>query len=139
MSKTVVTSTVAANVVREWAKGTDLSKIKGLPENYTVGERGRLHPAIREAYAKSHRGKVYVEKTPKAPKAVKVTAVTTDAKGRKRPVTRSVVVSEARALAQAAGLTVGARGRLPKAVLQSAALGTLSARVAQVQAPADTE
>ena len=111
------TKIVTASVVREWAKGLpDLTTIEGLPENYQIGDRGRLNPAVRVAFDKTHKGVRY-EVGHKEAKTVKVTAVKTNDKGRKVPVTRKVNISEARAAAKAAGLPVGERGMPSKAIL----------------------
>jgi hypothetical protein len=110
------TKIVTASVVREWAKGTDLTQIEGLPENYQIGTRGRLHPAVRAAFDKAHKGVRY-EVGHKEAKTVKVTAIKTTDKGRKVPVTKNVNISEARKAAKAAGLPVGERGMPNKAIL----------------------
>lgn len=120
----MATKTVSANVVREWAKGRT---IEGLPEGHKIAVQGRLHPAIRDAFNAAHKGKAKYEVGHKTPKTVKVTAIRVNDKGRKTPVTKNVVVSEARAAALAAKVpNVGARGRLVEPVLQAFVLGDFS-------------
>ena len=83
------------------------------------GTRGRLNPALVAAYNKAHKGgNAYSEKD-KAVSSVTVTAK--PAKGRAK--TARVNVAEARKAAAAQGLTVGKRGRLPQAVLNTLVLG----------------
>lgn len=115
---------VTASVVRTWAK-ENLSTIDGLPEGYEVGTRGRLHPAIRKAFD-AQRGVRY-EVGHKQPKTVKVTAVRTTDNGRKVPVTKHVNISEARKAAQKAGVPVGERGMLNKAILLGFVRGDFAA------------
>ena len=124
----MATKIVSANVVREWAKG---QTIAGLPEGHKIAVQGRLHPLVREAFNKAHKGKAKYEVGHKTPKTVKVTAVSVGANGRKRPVTKNVVVSEARAAALAAGVNVGERGRLTKAVQTAFVTGDWSSLAPQ--------
>lgn len=124
--------------VREWAKEA-LSKgqtIDGLPEGYTVGDRGRLHPAIREAFNKSHKSVKYTENV-HAPKTVTVKTFRESTNGRKTPLVKQVVVSEARAAALAAGVALGKRGRVSADVLASYARGEYAPKAPE--APAESE
>jgi hypothetical protein len=116
------TKIVTASVVREWAKGTDLTQIEGLPENYQIGTRGRLHPAIRAAFDKAHKGVRY-EVGHKEAKTVQVTTFKTNSKGGKTPIRKKVDVAMARAAAKKAGLPVGERGMPNKAILMAFARG----------------
>lgn len=84
-----------------------------------AGQRGRLGAEVIKFYNAAHALK-HTEHT--FVKTVKVSAK--PAKG--RTVTRTVNVSQVRAAARAAGVEVGARGRLPKSVLDAAVLGTLT-------------
>lgn len=118
----MATKIVTASVVRNWANTTDLTKIEGLPENYAVGTRGRLHPAVRAAFDKAHKGVRY-EVGHKEAKTVKVTAIKTSDKGRKVPVTKKVDIAAARKAAEDAGLPVGKRGMPSKAILMGFARG----------------
>ena len=116
--------------VRSWAKD-NLSSIEGLPDGYTVAKQGRLHPAIREAFNKAHKGSKYVVGVSQ-PKTVTVKA-TVVRNGRKVPLTKQVVVAEARkALRDAEFPNVGARGRLRPEALVAFATGDYAA-------PAPTE
>jgi len=111
-SKVAVPSTV-----RAWAK-ENLSSIEGLPEGYVIGDRGQFHPAVIAAFNKKHPRRKYARSAYVNPGATrKVTAVTTNPSGRKTPVTKTVVVSEARAAAKAAGVPLGDKGRVPQSVL----------------------
>jgi hypothetical protein len=122
------TKTVTASVVREWAKGIDLSKVEGLPENYSIGTRGRLHPAIRAEFAKKNKGVRY-DVGYSEPKSVKVKTFMTNAKGGKTPLSKTVIVSEVRKAAQEAGVPVGERGMPQRAVLEAFARGDLKSLV----------
>jgi hypothetical protein len=119
---------VTASVVRAWAKGVDLSKIEGLPKDYSVGERGRLHPAIRAEFEKSNRGVRY-EVGYAEPKTVKVKTFKTNAKGGKTPLSKTVVISEVREAAREAGVRVGERGMPQRSVLEAFARGDLASLV----------
>jgi hypothetical protein len=111
------------SAVRSWAR-ENLSSIEGLPEGYTVGDRGQFHPAIIAAYNKANPRRKYVRAAYVNPGAtVKVTVVKQNASGRKTPITKTVVVSEARAAAKAAGVPLGAQGRVPASVLSDFVLG----------------
>lgn len=122
------TKNVTASVVREWAKSTDLSKIEGLPEGYTLGERGRLHPAIRAEFAKANKGVRY-EVGYNEPKTVQIKTFKTNAKGGKTPLSKKVVVSEVRAEANRLGVPVGERGLPQRSVLEAFARGDLASLV----------
>jgi len=130
-SKKVVTG----SVVREWAKNTDLSKVEGLPENYEVGTRGRLHPAIRVAFEKENKGLRY-EVGHKEPKTVQVKTFKTNAKGGKTPLSKKVVISEVREAAAKAGVPVGERGMPNRTILEAFARGDLSTLAPQTAAAA---
>ena len=120
---------VVASTVRAWA----------VEQGLTVGSRGRLDPKVREAFEKAHKGQKYTEGN-KSPKTVKVTATSVSAKGRKTPVTKVVDIAEARAAAQAAGVSVGARGRVRQNVLVAFAQGgDFSALLSTPEAPAESE
>jgi len=115
------TKIVPASTVRQWAV-ENLTKIEGLPKDYQIGERGRLHPLVREAFTKANKGVRY-DVGHKEAKTVKVTAVKTTESGRKVPVTKKVNISEARAAAKKAGVLVGERGMPQKAILLAFARG----------------
>lgn len=123
MSKKIVT----AATVRTWAKSTDLSTVEGLPAGHVIARQGRLHPSLVKAFNAAHKGKAEHVQGTKIPKTVKVTTVRVSEKGRKTPVTKNVVVSEARAAALAAGVQVGKRGRVTPQVLAAFATGDFSA------------
>lgn len=123
MSKKVV---AVPSAVRSWAR-ENLSSIEGLPEGYSVGDRGQFHPAIIAAYNKAHPRAKYVRSAYVDPGATrKVTAFKRNAKGGKTPVTKTVVVSEARKAAKAAGVPLGSQGRVPVAVLKAFVVGDFS-------------
>lgn len=82
---------------------------------------GRISDEHREAYNKANKGRPYVPGAYRP--TVEVTAKPAEG-GRK--VTRKVNVNDVRAEALAAGVPVGARGRLPREVMEAAVLGTLS-------------
>lgn len=122
MSKTVAKVADPA-AVREWAS-EHLSEIKGLPEGYAVGGRGRLHPAVREAYNKAHPRAKYVEAAFVQKVTVKGSRKTES--GRTVPFSKAVNVAEARAALVKAGRTVGARGRIKQSDLLDFALGNVT-------------
>lgn len=106
---TSVRVSASPQVVRAWAESVDaISK----------GQRGRLGADVISAYNAKH-GLKAVEAS--FVKTVRVTAK--PAKG--RSVTRTVNIAAVRAAANAAGVTVGLRGRINKAVLSAYVLGTL--------------
>lgn len=111
------------SVVRQWAKDTLASggTIAGLPEGYTVAVQGRLHPAIREAYTKAHKGEKVVEGGFVRTRTVKGVRVTES--GRKVPFSKAVDTTQVRAAAKAAGVSLPDKGRLPNAVVRAFALG----------------
>ena len=113
----VKSSRPSAAQVRAWGRENDFpGKTEAMVSQST---KGRLNPALREAYNKSHKGgNAYSEKD-KAVKAVTVTAK--PEKGRAK--TAKVSIPEARKAAAAQGLVVGKRGRLPQAVLNALILG----------------
>lgn len=82
---------------------------------------GRISAEHAAQYNKANKGRPY---SPGQYKGKQVTVTAKPEKG--RAVTRKVYVNEVRASAQAAGVAVGARGRLPQPVLEAAVLGTLS-------------
>jgi hypothetical protein len=124
MSKIIV----PANVVREWAKGADLSTVEGLPKDYTLGERGRLHPAIRAAFEKANKGVRYEvghkEQTVHTVKTFKI-----NKKGGKTPIQKKVSATAVREAALAAGVKVGERGVPQKAVMEAFVRGDLASLV----------
>lgn len=107
----------SASAVRAWGRENDFD---GKTETMVAeSTKGRLNPALVKAYNAKHKGgNAYSEKD-KAVKSITVTAK--PEKGRSK--TARVNVAQARAAAKAQGLTVGARGRLPQAVLSSLILG----------------
>lgn len=117
MSKTLV----SAATVRAWARENinliDVTAREGLKP----GARGRLHPAIRKAYDKAHKGKTYVPKAAEG-HTFTVPVVTLDRLGRKTTVKRTVDAGPARDLIGASGK----RGRI--------ALGLLSDALSAVEA-----
>lgn len=118
---------VTASTVRAWAV-ENLSTIEGLPEGYKIGERGRLHPAVRAAFDKSHKAFRY-EVGHIEPKTVTVKTFKPNSKGGKTPLTKKVIVSEVRKAAAEAGVKVGERGLPQRAVLEAFARGDLSSLV----------
>jgi hypothetical protein len=91
-----------------------------------IASTGRISDADTKVYNKANPGKRY-QPAGYAGKTFKVTAK--PAKG--RSVTKVIVEREARAAALAAGVPVGERGALPKAVREAYVLGTLSSLVPQ--------
>lgn len=114
MSKHTKVTPASAREVREWAESQNL---------IGTGQRGRLGSDVIKAFNKTvSRGKRYPLTYEKAPApTVKHTA---KVQGRP-PVTKSVNLAEVRSRALAKGVTVGARGRLPKSVLDAAVLGQI--------------
>lgn len=114
MSKHTKVTPATAREVRQWAEAEGL---------IGKGQRGRLGSEVIKAFNKSvTRGRRYPLTYEKAPApTVKHTA---KVQGRP-PVTKSVNLAEVRERALAKGVTVGARGRLPKAVLDAAVLGQI--------------
>jgi hypothetical protein len=111
-----------ASEVRAWGRvqNANGAEFTGLGE----GARGRLAPALVEAFNAAHpRAKYQTGAT--RPKTVEVTVETQDKRGRKR--SRKVVLdqSEARTVAAQAGAKVGARGRLSGEALTAAALAKI--------------
>ena len=96
------------------------------------GARGRLPQATIDAFNKGRKN-VYVPGAPR-PAKIKVSGVRTNARGRKTPVTMNATHGEVRAAAEAAGVSLGARGRIPSPVLSAFASGTLS-ELAATQTP----
>jgi hypothetical protein len=108
MSKTQKTP-VTSTEVRAWLTANGLNGERG---------RGRLGSAKVAAYNAANPTRKYrVTYSVKAPEAVKVTAVVSR-NGRKTPITRKVVLSDARKALRAAGEPVGARGIIPTPMLQ---------------------
>lgn len=122
-------SIVNPSAVREWVR-ENLDSIEGLPADYTVARQGRLHPAAIAAFNKANPKVKYTVGVHKAD-TVTVKAFVLNKKGGKTPVTKQVVVSEAREAAVKAGVPVGKRGRVPQSVLAAFATGTLAALVPQ--------
>jgi hypothetical protein len=97
--------TPKAVVVREWAESENL-----IPK----GQRGRLGSAVIDAWnAANPKNKYPLTYRPNPPASVKHT-VTVERNGRRIPVTRSLPVTQVRALAAEAGLA-GSRGILTQA------------------------
>lgn len=90
-----------------------------------IPSTGRISDEHTKAYNKANPGKRYVP-AGYAGKTFKVTAK--PEKG--RSVTKVIVEREARAAALAAGVKVGERGALPKAVREAYVLGTLASLAA---------
>lgn len=103
--------TAAPSEVRAWAR----------ENGHTVGDRGKMPPAVIAAFNKAHPRRKYDEG--KHVPLVKVTGVRQDKNGRKRAVTQNVNYTEVRAAAQAAGVPVGERGRIPSTVLSAFVAG----------------
>lgn len=122
-SKRVATANPA--VVREWAQAEGL-----VP---TEHKRGRLPASVVKAFNKAH-GQKYV------PAAYVETVEHTAKPAKGRSVTRKVNIADVRRACVAAGVEVGARGRLPKSVLDAFVLGTLGQKTeAPAETPAETE
>lgn len=87
---------VSAATVRAWAR----ENVSLIPEGARAGlgenARGRLHPEIRAAYSKAHKGQTYEPKVAEAP-TFTVPVTTLDKNGRKTTVKRVVTNAEARA------------------------------------------
>jgi len=112
MSNTTVQYTsVNPESVRKFAKDNGLA----------VGSRGLFSAAVQKAYNKGKKkDKQY------NPSAVYVPHVTVTAKAPgKPPVRRTIPVPVIREAAEAAGVTVGKRGRVPESVAKAYVLGTL--------------
>jgi hypothetical protein len=90
------------------------ARAQGLP----VGKRGRFAPSLVKAFNDASPVK-YVEAGHVPAREVTVTAAN------HRKVTRRVNPAQVRAAAKAAGIEVGARGRLPREVINRFVLGTL--------------
>ena len=90
---------------------------KGTP----IAPTGRISFEDAKVYNKANPGKRYV---PAAYEGKTITVTAKPAKG--RTVTRKVVESQVREAAREAGVPVGKRGALPKAVREAYVLGTLS-------------
>jgi hypothetical protein len=123
MSNSKSVKVAAPSSAREWAKA-NVENIAGLPEGYTVGNRGRLHPAVIKAYNKAHPRAKYV--TAAFVETVTVKGTRTLDSGRKVPFSQAVNVSEARAALVKAGQPVGKRGRIAQSLLVSFALGEVT-------------
>ncbi len=100
----VTTKRPLASVVRAWGRANDYE-----------GTRGRLNPALRDAYNKAHKGANAYSEKDHGVKSVTVSAK--PAKGRTK--TAKVSIPEARKALAAQGVKVGKRGRLPQAALAS--------------------
>jgi uncharacterized protein with GYD domain len=109
---------VGAGAVREWAQ-SEAGQAVLTAEGLTVGARGKFSEKLLDAFHKANRGVKYgvghVE-----PVSIKGSRKTEA--GRTVPVTVKATLSEVRAWAQseeaqAAGVTVGARGRVSSATL----------------------
>ena len=90
--------------VRAWAR----------EQGMTVGERGKFPPDVIKAYNKAHKHAPYrqAEFVP----TVNVRGIRV-VNGRKVPVQQKVSLTEVRKAAEAAGVEIGARGRIPADIL----------------------
>lgn len=124
---------VSASEVRAWGR----DNIKSLPVEATLclnpTARGRLHPALREAFSKANKGKGYEPSVAEAP-VFTVPVVVLDKAGRKTTVKRTVTNVEARtALGQVTtnGDKVTLRkGKMPQGLLSDALSAEYAATVA---------
>ncbi len=114
MAVASVKSGPSAAQVRAWGRA------QGITEGTKEGTRGRLNPALVSAFNAKHKGSnAYKE-------GASVETVTVKAKPAKgRTIVRTVNVAQVRAAAKAAGLPVGARGRVPAEMLSAYVLGVL--------------
>ncbi len=98
-------------------------------QGLTVGARGRFSQDLVDSFNKGRRSEQkYVAAT--HVKTIKVSGTRVSSNGRKTPVTLNATHGQVRAAAQAAGVELGARGRIPASVLTAFASGTLVAQVA---------
>lgn len=114
---------VPAGEVRTWAEG------KGLIE---AGKVGKLSQDTIDAFHKSNKNKEYVPA--KFVKTVQVKATRTLDNGKKVPVQKNINLMEARAAIRAAGIDVGARGRIPEKYLRAFAGDYLATVVQEMNA-----
>lgn len=114
---------VSAATVRAWARENEAL----IPESARAGlgatARGRLHPEIRAAYKKAHKGRKAYEPKVAEVQTLTVPVVGLDKNGRK--VTKKVEITTAEARI-ALGQPTSTRGRLP--------MGTLSDVLSQAEA-----
>jgi hypothetical protein len=107
---------IPAAEVRAWAK----DNIDSIPEEghkcLGEGARGRLHPAVTEAFRKAHKGKQYTPKVAEK-RTIEVPVVKVDKLGRKSTRKVTVTTEEARA---ALGHQPGRRGRFKMEALSKA-------------------
>lgn len=113
---------VGSAAVRTWAR----------ENGHTVGDRGRFSADLVKAFEKATGQRYETGHVPTV--EVKGTRVTD--KNRKVPVRKQVTLAEVRAAAAEAGVPVGARGKVPAAVLSAFASGTLASLVPS-EAPAE--
>lgn len=118
MAVASVKSGPSAAQVREWGREQNAKgeSFKGTE----AGVRGRLNPALVEAFNKAHKGANAYKPHAHVP------TVTVTAKPEKgRAVERKVNVAQARQALAAAGQPVGKRGRISQAQMSAYVLGTL--------------
>lgn len=120
-------SLVSAATVRAWAR----ENVDLIPEGARAGlgenARGRLHPEIRAAFTKAHKGrKAYEPKVAEA-QTLTVPVTTLDKAGRKTTVKRTLTTSEAR---EAMGQSTSQRGRIAMGVLSDVLSQAEAAKVA---------
>lgn len=92
--------------VRAWARENGM----------TVGERGKLPPEVIKEFNKAHKNAPY--KQAEFVPTVNVRGVRV-VNGRKVPIQQNVNLTEVRAAAAAAGVEIGARGRIPADILSA--------------------
>lgn len=114
---------VPASEVRTWLMANPVDGEK-------VGTRGKFSEAQIKRFRDANKGKTF-EHTAFRPTR-KVTAVRVTESGRKQPVTMNVNLPEVRAAAQAAGIPLGDRGRIPQTVLTAFVAGSLSTLAASL-------
>lgn len=100
---------VDAETVRSWARKRGM----------TVANRGRLSPAVVDAFNTAHKAQVYVVQPRPAVTVVKLAGRKADKAGRNRKVTVTATIPAVRTWASAAGFEVGRRGRISQPVLHA--------------------
>lgn len=127
---------VSAAEVRAWAV-ENLSSIPEEGHKSVLGAagdgskvRGRLHPEVIKAFHKANKGKVYETASDAEKPTVTVRITGKDKNGRNRPVTETLLTSEARALL---GET-GKKGRFNMTALTAAVQARYDAERAAAQA-----
>lgn len=96
---------VSAEVVREWARKRGIQ----------VAEHGRLNAEVVSKFNAAHKAQAYVVTRSQPARVIKVSG-TPKAKGAFAPKVETTI-PKVRKWAHAAGLPVGARGRIPAEVL----------------------